>query len=126
MPCRFVRQTERDVEVLGAESVISDAAEKSVEPVIENEYQLLKIFDCVIKLVAPRDAVFLNIRYEQAVTLLPYGPYDVFKLTAVAVYKLGLRHGEQVFDAVQPEVVKNIQCVFFYIQAVKRKLRECI
>ena len=110
-PLCSILQTEKNIELLGAESKLRCLCEKFVEPVIENEDQLLEIIDREVELVFPSDLVLFYVRRQEPAAFLLDDVDDVFERLSVAIYQFVFRNVLQIADAFYPEVAEDIQRV---------------
>src|SRR4051812_14267250 len=106
--------------MLAACTAVRDLRKKSLEPVVENEYKLLKILDRLIEIIVPRDVALLDVGRQQRRAFLLGNVDHILKGAPVSADQIFVRYREEILDATKAEVFKNIQRVLVDIQVGER------
>jgi hypothetical protein len=100
-------QPEKNIQLLGAETILRRLCKKFVEPVVENENKLLEIIDREVELVFPSDLVFFYVRSQKPAAFLLDDVDDVLERLSVAIYQFVLRNVLQIPNAFYPEIAEG-------------------
>ena len=102
--------------MLSAKTVMLNLRQQALEAVVEHKDELLKIFDRVVEVKAPRDVTVLHIRRDKRRPTLFDRVDHILKLPSVAADQFRTRDSEQILNAANAEIVENVECVLCDVQ----------